>query len=122
MRSTGKSAHRRECGRRYGGLWLYRWSICDAWNYSQIRIVIVVISRGVEDSLNVSDCTSATEIVRDVSTSLEMTNFRNVALVYFCAIGSVLAQAPPAQKSVSYRQRDRAASGGYAEKRRGSRR
>src|SRR5438128_3299773 len=42
MRSTGKSAHRRECGRRYGGLWWQRWSICDAWNYSQIRLVIVV--------------------------------------------------------------------------------
>src|SRR6184192_3348044 len=79
---------------------------------------MVVISGGVEDSLNVSDCTSATEIVRDVSTSLDMTNFRNVALVYFCAIASVLAQAPPAEKSVVYTARDPEAIVSYKTNRR----
>src|SRR2546429_1346092 len=61
-----------------------------------------------EESLNVSECTSAPEIVREVSASLDMTNFRNVALVYFCAISSLLAQAPspPAERSIVYTTHD----------------
>jgi hypothetical protein len=35
-----------------------------------------------------------------------MTNFRKVALVYFCAIGSVLAQTPLPEKSVVYTTHD----------------
>src|SRR5881409_2853702 len=47
-----------------------------------------------------------------------MTNFRNVALVYFCAIASVLAQAPPAEKSVVYTARDPEAIVSYKTNRR----
>src|SRR5260370_11225317 len=116
MRSTGKSAHKRERGRRYGGSrptgggWK-----CNARDYSQIRWIFVVIPSGVEESLEVSDCTSVTEIVRDVSTSLDMTNCRNVALVYFCAIGSVFAQvpSPSPEKSMVYAIHDADAIAGY---------
>src|SRR2546421_8927242 len=68
-----------------------------------------------EESLNVSECTSAPEIVRDVSASLDMTNFRNVALVYFCAISSLLAQAPspPPERSIVYTTHDGNAIAGY---------
>src|SRR5437660_12456077 len=47
-----------------------------------------------------------------------MTNFRNVALVYFCAICSVLAQAPPAETSVIYTTRDPEAIVSYETNRR----
>jgi uncharacterized protein (DUF362 family) len=50
-------------------------------------VAIVVIPSGVEESLTVN-------INRDVSTLLDMTKLRNVALVLFCAMASGLAQAP----------------------------
>src|ERR1700704_827621 len=34
-------------------------------------------------------------IKRDVSTSLDMTRLRNLAVVFFCAIASAFAQSPP---------------------------
>src|SRR5207302_9550844 len=73
-----------------------------------------------EESPNVSECTSAPEIVRDVSASLDMTNFRNVALVYFCAISSLLAQAPspPPERSIVYTTHDADAIAGYKTDRR----
>src|SRR3989440_6175196 len=73
-----------------------------------------------EESLNVSECTSAPEIVREVSASLDMTNFRNVALVYFCAISSLLAQAPspPPERSIVYTTHDADAIAGYKTDRR----
>src|SRR5258708_32672879 len=37
MRSTGKSAHRRECGRRYGGFGGERWWEVEWWTRSQVR-------------------------------------------------------------------------------------
>src|SRR6202011_1474235 len=69
----------------------------------------------VEESLSVSACTWATEIVRDVSTSLDMTRFRNVALVFLCAIGSAFAPVPPAspEKSIVYTAHDANAIKGY---------
>src|SRR5262245_23896476 len=59
--------------------------------------VFIVIPSGVEESLDVS--------LRDVSTSLDMTKLRNVALVLFCAIArSVLAQTsqPAPTPSIVY--------------------
>jgi hypothetical protein len=75
----------------------------------------VVIPSGVEESLDVSACTWAAEIVRDVSTSLDMTRFRNVALVFLCAIASAFAQVPPAspEKSIVYTAHDANAITGY---------
>lgn len=35
-----------------------------------------------------------------------MTNFRNVALLFFCAIGVISAQTPPPEKSIVYAARD----------------
>src|SRR5256886_8274492 len=80
---------------------------------------MTAVSRA-EESLNVSECTSAPEIVRDVSASLDMTNFRNVALVYFCAISSLLAQAPspPPERSIVYTTHDADAIADYKTDRR----
>src|SRR5438874_12544498 len=73
-----------------------------------------------EEFPNVSECTSAPEIVRDVSASLDMTNFRNVTLVYFCAISSLLAQAPspPSDRSIVYTTHDADAVADYETDRR----
>ena len=73
----------------------------------------VVIPSGVEESVNVSDCSLAAEIVRDVSTSLDMTRLRTVALVFFCAITCVWAQAPSSQKSIVYSTHDADAIADY---------
>src|ERR1051326_7217025 len=78
------------------------------------RTAPLVIPSGVEESLDVSGCSSPPEIVRDVS--LDMTIIRNVTLVCFCAIGSAFAQtAPPAasERSVVYTAHDSNAIANY---------
>ncbi|PYL52538.1 MAG: hypothetical protein DMF29_10700 [Verrucomicrobia bacterium] len=49
-----------------------------------------------------------------------MTNFRNVTLVYFCAISSLLAQAPspPSERSIVYTTHDADAIADYKTDRR----
>jgi len=66
MRSTGKSAHKRERGRRYGGPCP---TARSRFVHAAKRCSGVVI-RGCGHKINVS------------------VSIRNVALVYFCAIGS----------------------------------
>ena len=63
-------------------------------------------------------CTWSPEIVRDVSTSLDMTNLRNLTLVCFCAIGSAFAQTPPpppaaSERSIVYTTHDSNAIANY---------
>jgi hypothetical protein len=55
----------------------------------------------------------------NVTLPFDMTNFRNVALVYFCAISSLLAQAPsPPERSIVYTTHDADAIIGYKTDRR----